>query len=134
MDTTLANAIQYYDHAADCGIPVSNAKLNYTSTLEGSILTLICENDTSTDGDILRLSVICHSSGSWIPDPAQFTCSSSSFTTVPPGTEILINSSPHSSGSYSKYLSHYLYSVALLSRAYMLIIVRYCLGGFYVQN
>ncbi|MCG8622190.1 MAG: hypothetical protein MJE68_09385, partial [Proteobacteria bacterium] len=47
MDTTLANAIQYYDHAADCGIPVSNAKLNYTSTLEGSILTLICENEMS---------------------------------------------------------------------------------------
>ena len=98
---------QNNDHAANCGVPVSNAKLNYTSTLEGSILTLTCENDTSTDGEILRLSVICHSSGSWIPDPAQFTCSSSSFTTVPPGTEILINSSPHSSGSYSKYLSHY---------------------------
>ena len=27
----------------------------------------------------------CHSSGNWIPDPTQFTCSPS--TTLPPGTE-----------------------------------------------
>ena len=82
-----------------------NVTLNYISTLEGSILTLTCEDDTSADGQILRLNVTCHSSGNWIPDPAQFTCSPP--TTVPPGTEILIHSTPHSSGS-KKYLLHYL--------------------------
>ena len=80
---------------ADCEEPVSDAKLNYSSTLEGSVLILICENDTSTDEQ--SLSATCHSNGNWIPDPAQFTCSSS--ITVPTGTEILIHSTPHSSGS-----------------------------------
>ena len=62
----------------------SNVKLNYNSTLEGSVLTLTCpENDTIADEEVLR--VTCHSSGSWIPDPAQFACSS--FTTVPSGEE-----------------------------------------------
>ena len=89
--------------AADCGLPLvdRNVILNYSSTLEGSVLTLTCtcEHDTSTDhdGGILRLSVTCHSSGNWIPDPVHFTCSE--FTTVSSGTEILIHSSPHSSGS-----------------------------------
>jgi hypothetical protein len=69
-----------------------NVTLNYSSTLEGSVLTLTCENDTSTDEQ--TLSVTCDSSGNWIPDPAQFTCSE--FTTVPSGTEILIHSSPRS--------------------------------------
>ena len=72
-------------HAADCGVPLvnRNVKLNYNSTLDDSVLTLTCENDTSTDEQILL--VMCHSNGGWIPDPAQFTCAS--FTTVPPGTE-----------------------------------------------
>jgi hypothetical protein len=69
-----------------------NITLNYSFTLEGSVLTLICENDASIDEQIL--SVTCHSSGNWIPDPAEFTCSE--FITVPSGTEILIHSSPHS--------------------------------------
>ena len=64
---------------ADCGVPVSDAKLKYSSTLEESVLTLTCENDTFTREQILN--VICHSSGSWIPDPADFTCS----PTAPPG-------------------------------------------------
>ena len=72
-----------YDHTADCRVPVSNAKLNYNSTLEGSVLILTCENDTSTDKQ--TLNVTCHSNGSWIPDPADFICSESSFT-VPPGS------------------------------------------------
>ena len=46
-----------------------------------SVLTLTCENDISTDEE--NLHVTCHSNGSWIPDPAQFTCSS--FTTMPTG-------------------------------------------------
>jgi hypothetical protein len=78
-----------------------NVTLFYNSTLEGSrsVLILTCENLRSTDEQIL--SVTCHSSGYWIPDPAQFTCSK--FTTVPSaaaGTEIyIIHLSPHSSGS-----------------------------------
>ena len=73
-------------HTADCGVPVSNAKLNYSSTLEGSILILTCENDTSTDE--LTLSVTCHSNGSWIPDPLDFICSES-LTTIPSGSYLL---------------------------------------------
>jgi hypothetical protein len=71
-----------------------NVTLFYNSTLEGSrsVLILTCKKLRSTDEQIL--SVLCHSSGNWIPDPAQFTCSE--FTTVPSGTEILIHSSPHS--------------------------------------
>ena len=74
---------------ADCGVPLvnGNIKLNYSSTLDGSVLILTCENEMSsintTDEEIL--SVTCHSNGSWIPNPADFTCSL--FTTVPPGTE-----------------------------------------------
>ena len=98
-----------------------NVTLSYnTSTLEGSILTLsqTCENDisNSTERRILRLNVTCHSSGNWIPDPAQFTCSPS--TTVPPGTEILTHSTPNSSGS--KYLSYYL----LLHAMYIIMILK----------
>ena len=76
------------EHAADCGVPLSNAKLNYSSTLESSLLTLTCGSDTSTHEQIL--SVTCHSNGSWIPDPAGFTCSSHESTTVPSGRLIII--------------------------------------------
>ena len=75
-------------HIADCGVPLvdRNVKLNYTSTLGGSILTLTCENEMSSMNttDEQALSVTCHSNASWIPNPADFTCSS--FTIVPPGT------------------------------------------------
>ena len=75
---------------------VTTAKLQFYSG--GGVLTLTCpENDTIADEQVLN--VTCNSNGKWIPDPAQFTCSS--FTSVPPGTDskILIHSSPHSSGS-----------------------------------
>ena len=62
-----------------------NVVLDYNSTLEGSVLRLTCKNGRPTDEEILKMT--CHSSGNWIPDPAQFNCSPS--TTVPPG--ILIN-------------------------------------------
>ena len=57
----------------------------YSSTLDldGSVLTLTCENNTSRSIDEQILHLTCHSNGSWIPDPAQFTCSS--FTTMPTG-------------------------------------------------
>ena len=86
--------------AADCGVPNMNMSITlnyiYNSTLKGSVLILICENDTiSADERILH--VTCQSNGSWIPDPAQFTCSS--FTTVPSGTEqSLIYLSSYTSG------------------------------------
>ena len=62
-----------------------NVKLNFSSTLEGSVLMLTCENEMSninTTDEILH--VTCHSNRSWIPDPAQFTCTP--FTTVPSAT------------------------------------------------
>ena len=63
-------------------------KLNYISTLDGSVLTLTCENEMSnmntTDEEILN--VTCHSNGSWIPDPADFIRSCSPLITVP-GTD-----------------------------------------------
>ena len=71
-------------NTADCGVTAlvdRNVTLNYSSTLEGAVLTLTCENDITTDEQVIH--VTCHSNGSWIPDPAQFTCSS--FTTVPTG-------------------------------------------------
>jgi hypothetical protein len=83
-------------------------KLNYSSTLEGSVLMLTCENDTSRSIDERTFRVTCQSSGNWIPDPSQLNFTCSEFTTVPPGTEILIHSSP--TGIYSTiilYLSHY---------------------------
>ena len=87
--------------AADCRVPHvnNNVKQNYNSTLEGSVLTLTCENEINISSNVINstgeqiLNVTCHSDGNWIPDPAQFACS-----TVPPSTEILIHSSAYSSG------------------------------------
>ena len=64
-----------------------NVMLNYcnSSTLEGAILTLTCENDINITADKPVLNVTCHINGSWIPNPAQFTCSP--FATVPSGEE-----------------------------------------------
>ena len=40
----------------------------------------------STNETTLMISVTCHSNRSWIPSPAEFTCSDSTATyTVPPG-------------------------------------------------
>ena len=55
-----------------------NLKLNYSSTLEGSVLTLTCENEMFNMNSIVNesdaeiLNVTCDSNGSWIPDPADF--------------------------------------------------------------
>ena len=92
---------------ADCGVSFVDryyVKLNYSSTLDGAVLILTCENVISivntTEEQIL--GVTCHDNGSWIPDPAEFieSCSSqgnlikkkfcSSFTTVLPGTVIFM--------------------------------------------
>ena len=78
------------NRAADhgCGVPHvdRNVKLNYNSTLDGSVLILTCENEISisnTNEQILQ--VTCHSNGSWIPDPADFTCLSFTTVTLLPG-------------------------------------------------
>ena len=59
-------------------------KLNYSSTLKGSLLILACDNEMSnmntTDEEILN--VTCHSNGNWIPNPADFIKSCLPFTTV----------------------------------------------------
>jgi hypothetical protein len=77
-----------------------NVRLNYNSTLEGSVLTLICENDhdmsivnTSTQIDRHILNVTCHSDRNWIPNPAYFTecCSAVTTTPGPSGITILVS-------------------------------------------
>ena len=76
-------------HAANCRAPLvdSNVKLNYTSTLEDSVLILTCENEIPNVNatDKLILHVTCHNYGSWILDPADFIKSCSPFTTALPG-------------------------------------------------
>ena len=62
-------------HTADCGsLPADrNLKLNFSSTLEGSVLMLTCENEMSLNSTTETiLSVTCHSNRSWIPNPADF--------------------------------------------------------------
>ena len=61
---------------------------SYSSTLDGSILILTCKDDTSRSTVEQVFHVTCHSNGSWIPNPADFTCSSLNIiTTALPGTE-----------------------------------------------
>ena len=71
---------------------VGNINLNFSSTLEGSVLTLTCENEMSLNSTTeTTLSVTCDSNGSWIPNPADFIQSCLSFsTTVSPTTGILV--------------------------------------------
>ena len=77
-------------HVADCGSLSAdrNLQLNYSSTLEGSVLTLTCENEISFNStNETTLGVICDSNGSWIPNPADFIQSCLLFsTTVSPTT------------------------------------------------
>ena len=79
----------YYDHAANCGLPLmdKNIKLDYNSTLEGSVLTLTCEIETSLNSTTeMTLSVTCDSNGSWIPNPADFIQSCSPTTSPGPNS------------------------------------------------
>ena len=71
-------------HAADCGLPLvdRNVKLSYSSTLEGSVLTLICICGNEKYLNETTLSVTCDSNGSWIPNPADFIQSCSPFSTT----------------------------------------------------
>ena len=58
-------------------------KLNFSSTLEGSVLTLTCEilnfNMNATEE---ILNVTCDSNGRWIPDLADFIQACSPFSTT----------------------------------------------------
>ena len=69
-----------------------NIKLDYSSTLEGSVLTLTCENEMLINMNIIGsdaevLNVTCDSNGRWIPDPVTFIQSCLLFsTTVSPTT------------------------------------------------
>ena len=70
----------------------SNVKLYFSSTLDGYVLILTCENEILTsntnDTDEQILQVTCHSNAtSWVPDPADFIKSCSSFSTTLPGIE-----------------------------------------------
>ena len=76
-----------------------NIKLNYNSTLEGSRLTLACENDNNIIMSNINaidsttiLNVTCHSDRNWVPNPANFIESCSTITTAPPsGIKIAFN-------------------------------------------
>ena len=64
-----------------------NIELNYNSTLEGSRLTLACENDTdmpNINASTTILNVACHSDRNWVPNPTNFIESCSTITTAPP--------------------------------------------------
>ena len=75
-------------HAADCGVPSvnRNVKLNFSSTLEGAVLILTCDNYLTSNTnatDQQSLTVICQSNTtSWNSDPADFIESCSSVTTT----------------------------------------------------
>ena len=75
----------------------SNVKLDYSSTLEGSVSTLTCENENLMfnmniiESDAEILNVTCDSNGRWIPDPTDFIQSCSPFsTTVSPTTGTIL--------------------------------------------
>ena len=70
-------------------------KLNFSSTLEGSVLILTCENEklmsTTNATDKQTLEVICHNSTtSWNPDPTDFieSCSIIIATTLSGATTL----------------------------------------------
>ena len=88
------------DHG--CRVPLMNryVKLNFNSTLEGSVLILTCENEklmsnaklNATDEQVLK--VTCHSNTtSWNPDPTDFieSCSSLYLITVSAGYVHLVH-------------------------------------------
>ena len=62
---------------ADCGHPIvnSNVSLNYSSTLEDSLLTFQCKDGLFPE-DVFTAS--CYQNGSWIPNPSSHTCANSS--------------------------------------------------------
>ena len=70
-----------------------NIKLNFTSTLEGAILILTCDNYLTSNvnaRDKQVLTVTCHSNTtSWNPDPADFIDSCLPLSVTTPHTGII---------------------------------------------
>ena len=66
----------------DCGIPsvTGDANINYSSTLEGSqlVYSIKCEDKN------VPLVVVCQKNATWLPDPAEYVCSSSNSKTMSP--------------------------------------------------
>ena len=63
-------------HAADCGVPSvnRNIKLNFSSTLEGAVLILTCDNYLTSNTNVTdqqSLTVICHSNTTIVGIPIQ---------------------------------------------------------------
>ena len=59
---------------ANCGVPTppgNGGIVNYTSTLEGSVVFYQCN---SGFGPLGEMSAVCAANGSWSPDPADVTC------------------------------------------------------------
>ena len=61
----------------DCTIPMvnSNISLNYSSTLEDSLLIFQCEEGLFPCGVFIAR---CHRNGTWIPNPSNHKCTTSS--------------------------------------------------------
>ena len=60
--------------AANCGVPAppdNGTIVNYTSTLEGSVVNYQCNPGF---GPLGEMSAVCAANGSWSPDPADVTC------------------------------------------------------------
>ena len=60
--------------AANCGVPVppdNGTIVNYTSTLEGSVVNYQCNPGF---GPLGEMSAVCVANGSWRPDPADVAC------------------------------------------------------------
>ena len=67
----------------------SNISLNYTSTVEDSLLTFQCEDGLFPD-DVFTAR--CYRNGSWIPNPSSHTCTTSSAgTSMTNHTQLLTN-------------------------------------------
>ena len=63
--------------AAYCGPPIanSNVSVNFSSTLEDSLLTFQCKDGLLPE-DVFTAR--CYQNGSWIPNPSGHTCATSS--------------------------------------------------------
>lgn len=66
----------------DCGIPIvsDDTDIYYSSTMEGSqlVYSIKCK-----DHNVSSVAV-CQENATWLPDPAEYVCSSSNTETVAP--------------------------------------------------
>ena len=67
---------------ADCQdsfINSSSIVVDYTTTLEGSVLSFGCKEGFSPGGKFIA---ICHHNGTWIPNPEDHICTGTSLKLV----------------------------------------------------